>query len=173
MKNIQVRYSSQFLRSPMSDWVGVPYYFWVKGRTPSGQKRKLRSLPHPFYVKYNVYAQLVAHLDGINLVFATPQELDHFVEIMSMNPLPRGRRFYPKRVSPGLPNTHWLSRFPAKGKSWKFRQKAIKFLTAPKPAIQEFRHFYANKSLDEVGDLFGGRSFEGSGYHDDPYRPLA
>lgn len=169
MKSIEVRYSDDFPTSPMTGWTGVRYGVWISDRTVSGQRRKAQWRRAPFYSSRKRWAELHAHLDGIDMQFATPQELDHFIDVMSRNPLPKGANLFPGFRRPGLPNKHWLSRFPARGKSRKFRDKAIAFLTSKEPALTEFRAFYKGTDYTELAGFADRTNLSGSGTYQQPF----
>ncbi|MEM9972579.1 MAG: hypothetical protein AAF771_00265 [Pseudomonadota bacterium] len=170
MKHAEIRYSSQFPRSPISGWIGPRYGIWVQHRTASGQWRRPHWQRSPFFQNRKRWAQLITHLDGVNMVFATPQELDHFIDVMSQNPLPKGRSLGADYPATSLPNNHWLSRFPARGKSRKFREKAIRFLSSDRPAIREFRSFYWEVDFSDAEGVFPGSPVNGRGTYNAPYR---
>ncbi len=169
MKLIDLTYHDDFPASPISGWTGPRYGIWVRTKTSTGQRRKPGWQRAPFYSSRRKWARLEVHLDGINMVFATPLELDHFVDVMSRNPLPKGANLYPGFERPGLPNQHWLSRFPAKGKTAKFRAKAVRFLISDHPRIRAFRTFYEGTDYDETaGSALQGR-VTGQGTYQAPY----
>lgn len=104
-------------------------------------------VPHPFTASLKLWCQLQIEFNGVFLLFSTPHELDQFIDVMSQNPLPSGHRLVKGRRSLGRPNTHWLSRLPAKAKAGKFRKQVIAFLEDNK-ACKEFREFYVGKTLN-------------------------
>jgi len=53
---------------------------------------------------------------------------DHFIEILSRKVIPTSRALSKKRGSTKGPNSHWLSRLPAKTKSYKYRSKPVEFM---------------------------------------------
>ena len=59
--------------------------------------------------------------------------------------MPSGRTLVPD-CALGRPNGHWLSRLPAKAKSWKFRQRLCAYLQNCTEA-QAMRDFYAENPV--------------------------
>lgn len=171
MKSMELRISNRALVGPMTGWVEPRFGFWVQETTETGQIKRAQWVRNPLFRSLARFAQLHTHLDGIDMVFAFPTELDHFIDVMARNPLPSGPNFAGAAV--GLPNGHWLSRFPGKGKSTKFRTKAVKFLQEPRPEIREFRSFYKSVDLSGHQYLFDGAAFSGAGTQRDPYRRVA
>jgi hypothetical protein len=70
---------------------------------------------------------MVLHVDAadIDLQFSSLVQLDHFIEVMMAKPLPTSRQLSRKRELPVGPNSHWLSRLPAKLKAPKERAKLV------------------------------------------------
>ncbi|WP_253958299.1 hypothetical protein [Rhizobium sp. WYJ-E13] len=88
---------------------------------------------------------LDVHFNGVDLLFATPLELDQFIAVMSQKILPSGWALVPGRPL-GRPSNHWLSRLPKEAKSWKFRQAICKFLQEA-DTVKRFRNRYASQPV--------------------------
>lgn len=145
MKQASLSYHGTFPETPLSFWAGHARYAWIRAGTASGQKRKPQMVDHPFRRQRRLWCLLSVHLDGVDLVFATPRELDMLTQTLSRNPLPSGCSLDP-RFRLGRPNNHWLSRLPAKAKSHKYREKLIAYLGGAAP-VQEFLTFYDHPPL--------------------------
>ena len=140
MKFAKLTYHSQFPATPVSGRAGARWVAWIATKTESGQFKRPTHVKHPFLTQRNRWCRLSVHFDGIDLQFATPEELDHFIDVLSQNPLPSGRSLVPD-CAIGRPNRHWLSRLPAKAKSWKMRQRLCRYLTQCRETA-DFRAFY-------------------------------
>jgi hypothetical protein len=75
---------------------------------------------------------MILHVDAadVDLQFSSLAQLDHFIEVMEAKPLPTSRQLSKKRELPVGPNSHWLSRLPAKLKAPKERTKLVSRLRA-------------------------------------------
>jgi hypothetical protein len=122
MKKLYVLFTPEFLPSPVS--------FWAHQHIGSDVWRGATSyeppLPNPIPGKG--WARIEVELDGVILEFASAHEIAHVIDVLSKNPLPSTRRLSEERGTSHGPNSHWLSRLPAKAKSQKFRQRLVKFL---------------------------------------------
>lgn len=88
--------------TPMAPWVhrrldGPPLHYAPPAPTPAGERG---------------YAALCVRVGPHELVFSSPEQLDHFIEVLSRKPLPRPARLIADAGLPGGPNGHWLSRLP-------------------------------------------------------------
>ncbi|MBW6420669.1 hypothetical protein KX729_04375 [Rhizobium sp. XQZ8] len=140
MKSATLSYHREFPWAPMSGWAGATTAGWVQQKMPSGQRKRPKSVSHPFPFQRKLWCRLAVHFDGVDLIFAMPAELDLFISVMSQNPLPSGWRLL-KGWPKGRPNGHWLSRLPKEAKPWNFRQAICKFLRENE-TVREFRQFY-------------------------------
>lgn len=121
---IRIAYSPERRLTPITPWVhkGVDtaYYTATKFEPP---------MPPPVHGKgYPIW--IVEHR-GRELVFASPQEIEHVADIL-------GRRILLTSRELGQPylavNSHWLSRLHASFKPWKVRQELVKRLKQAPPA---------------------------------------
>ncbi|MGB0968354.1 MAG: hypothetical protein ACPGUX_09230 [Halocynthiibacter sp.] len=100
---------------------------------------------HPFLAQRRLWCRLEVHFNGVDLCFAMPSELDHFLGVMEQNPLPSGHRLHPgSRL--GRPMRHWLAKLPAKSKPTRFRKPLCGFLRTDRQ-VQEFRDFYQSEPV--------------------------
>ena len=145
MKSAQLSYYSTFPTTPISGRAGARWYGWLQQQTAGGQYRRPTRVAHPFMGQRKLWCLLSIHFQGVDLRFAMPEELDHFIAIMSRNPLPSGRSLVPD-CAIGRPNRHWLSKLPKQAKPWKFRQAVCKYLSENE-TVKKFRDFYRERPL--------------------------
>ncbi|QWW69876.1 hypothetical protein KQ933_09335 [Rhizobium sp. WYJ-E13] len=145
MKSAKIFYSHEFPETPISGWAGARWNGWVRENTPSGQPMNPRRVVHPFLSQRKIWYLLDVHFNGVDLLFATPLELDQFIAVMSQKILPSGWALVPGRPL-GRPSNHWLSRLPKEAKSWKFRQAICKFLQEA-DTVKRFRNRYASQPV--------------------------
>ena len=130
MKRLYVTFTPEFLPSPVSFWV----HRHIDGGSWSDATTYDPPLPNP--VPGKGWARIEVEFDGLLLEFASPEEVAHVIDILSMNPLPNTRRLSEERSTSAGPNSHWLSRLPAKSKSLKFRQRLVRFLNNAQSELQ-------------------------------------
>ena len=73
--------------------------------------------------------------DGQTFIFSSIYQFNIFIDVLSKKVLPRSRDLAAERTDKHGPNSHWLSRLPAKVKSFRFRKKLIKYLISVKNYI--------------------------------------
>lgn len=117
---LRLEYSANPVRTPITPWahrgVDGPYWSATVFDPP---------LPKPVYGKgYPVW--FVDHR-GRTLVFASPEEITHVIEVLSRKILPSPRDLGQPYLAV---NSHWLSRLHASFKPWKVRQELLKKLRA-------------------------------------------
>jgi len=151
MKSAQTSLHSSFPETPVSQWAGARWLGWTRENDATGNLKRLRQVRHPFLDQRKVWCLLEVHFDGVDLLFATPQELDQFIDVLSQNPLPSGRSLVTE-CAIGRPNRHWLARLPKRAKSLKFRERVCRFLKECHSATK-FRDFYKG---DPVNFVFHG-----------------
>lgn len=108
------------------DWRKAPLAFWVHRPDPASKTACLPPVPRP--VLHRGYLFLHVEFAGIDLVFSAPPQLDHFIEVLSAKPMPTSRQLALKRGAPVGPNSHWLSRLPAKLKAPRERSRLVNVL---------------------------------------------
>jgi len=145
MKSAQLSYHPTFPWAPLSGRVGARMHGWVRERTASGQHKRPSWVTHPFLDQRKLWCLLSVHFQGVDLRFAMPEELDHFIEVMSRNPLPSGPSLVPGHPI-GRPKNHWLARLPKAAKPWKYRQAVCKYLS-DNETVGEFRDFYKGRPI--------------------------
>ena len=111
-------------------WRDEPLAFWVHRQVDSPNWRDAFEFDPPAPAKepgkgFPIY---LFEIDGFTFRFSSIPQIEHCVDIFSQKNLPQTRSLSESRCDNYGPNTHWLSRLPANTKSWKYREKAIKYL---------------------------------------------
>jgi len=120
---LRLEYSANPVRTPITPWahrgVDGPYWRATVFDPP---------LPKPVHGKgYPVW--FVDHR-GRTLVFASPEEIEHVIDVLSRKILPSPRELGQAYLAV---NSHWLSRLHASFKPWKVRQELVKRLMQAPP----------------------------------------
>jgi hypothetical protein len=112
------------------DWRNAPLAFWVhEESTPGswyGTTTYAPAAPKPRGRRGYLY--LIVEFGRDTLEFSSREQLDHFVDVLSMNPLPTSRRLSALRGVAKGPNGHWLSRLPAALKATRKRAELVQAL---------------------------------------------
>lgn len=108
------------------DWRSAPVAFWVHVPVPNTEKACDPPAPEP--ILHRGFLFLHVELEGVDLQFSAPAQLDHFIEVLSTKPLPTSSQLSLRRGVPVGPNSHWLSRLPAKLKTPRVREKVVRVL---------------------------------------------
>ncbi len=121
---MRVDYRKERCISPLTPWVhtGVDASYWkATGFDPP--------MPHPIAGKG--WPVWVLEHRGRELIFSSPEEMAHAIDIL-------GRKILPVTRDLGKPfravNSHWLSRLHSSFKPWKVRQELVKELKKAPPA---------------------------------------
>lgn len=115
------------------DWRYAPLAFWV--HMPVKGSVTMFEPPAPEPVLHRGYVFLRVEFDEHELVFSSPAQLEHFVEVLSTRPLPTSRQLSSRRGLPVGPNGHWLSRLPAALKSPRKRDKLVQVLQTVRASV--------------------------------------
>ena len=129
MKKASVIYLDAYEPTPVSYWA----HRHIGESAWPASDRFVPPLPPP--VPGRGWAQLIVEFDGVELRFSSAVELDHFIEVLSKNPLPTTRRLVELRGTSLPPHRHWLSRLPARAKPQAFRVRLIAYLRSVRPEI--------------------------------------
>lgn len=115
------------------DWQTAPLAFWVHVPVAGSDTECVPSAPVEVLHK----GFMVLHIDAadVDLQFSSLAQLDHFIEVMAAKPLPTSRQLSRKRGLPLGPNSHWLSRLPAKLKAPKERARLVSRLQAAREQL--------------------------------------
>jgi hypothetical protein len=121
---IRIDYRDSPWISPLTPWVhkGVDALYW---------KATLFDPPMPRATPGKGWPVWVVEYRGRELVFASPEEIEHAIDILSRKVLPAARKLgRPYRAV----NSHWLSRLLSSFKPWKVRLLVVKRLRQAPPA---------------------------------------
>ena len=130
MSRYWVEYSNDPVRSPMT--------FWVH-REKAGQQWSLGAeldpaLPVP--VGGRGYPKYFVTVADFQFRFASFEEMRHCIDVLSSETLPSTTELSDARGTAAGPKSHWLSRLPARTKSWRFREKAVTRIVKALAAFQ-------------------------------------
>ncbi len=128
MKQNFIRYTEHWQPGPMSFWVhkevdGRPWYK-AEGFEPG----------LPGVVPGKGYPRFYVEFDDFVFEFASLQELDACTATLSQKHLPStDRETQEKHTGPGA---HWLNKLPGWTKSWRYRSRALKYLTEARESFE-------------------------------------
>jgi hypothetical protein len=117
---LRLDYRNQRVITPITPWVhrGVDGPYWTA---------KVFDPPMPHPVPDKGWPVWTAEHRGREIIFASPEEIAHVIDIL-------GRRILPTTRDLGQAyravNSHWLSRLHATWKPWKVRQELVKRLAS-------------------------------------------
>ena len=131
MKKARVVYLNEYCETPLSFWVHRPVRRKFRSDTP------LCDPPLPAPTPGLGWLQLIIEFDRVHLRFSSSAELDHFIDVLSRNPLPTTRRLSELRGTEVGPNGHWLSRLPSRAKPLGFRRRLVAYLQTVRPEAWE------------------------------------
>jgi len=121
---IRIDYRPDRIISPLTPWVhrGVDGSYWQATVFDPPMPRPTHGKGYPVWV--------ISHR-GRELIFASPQEIAHAIDVLERKILPLSRELgQPHRAV----NSHWLSRLHSSFKPWKVRQDLVKRLRQAPPA---------------------------------------
>lgn len=115
---IRIEYRDKPVLTPITPWVhkGVDASYW---------KATIFDPPMPKPVHGKGYPVWFIDHRGRSLVFASPEEIAHVIDILSRKILPSSRELGQPHLAV---NSHWLSRLHTSFKPWKVRQELVKRL---------------------------------------------
>jgi hypothetical protein len=122
-----------------NDWRDAPLAYWVHVESPVGNWYGSTTY-EPAAPKPNGksgYPHLIVEYGRETLEFSSPEQLAHFVKVLSMNPLPTTRTLSALRGDGAGPNGHWLSRLPSALKGAKQRAQLVRALEKLPPDVWE------------------------------------
>lgn len=130
MNSHWIAFQEERVIGPMTFWVHEPLETvenWSQARDfnpPLPPRIPGKGFPS-FHVEY----------DGFTFVFLSLDEIRHCIDTLSNPLLPRSIDLSNSRGTGYGPNSHWLSRLPAKVKPWKYREGAVRYL---RDALSDF-----------------------------------
>jgi hypothetical protein len=113
------------------DWTPSPMTFWV--HIPVKADPSTFNPPAPAWIPGKGYPVFYVEVDGFTFQFASPDEMRVCIEVLAKKLLPNTLRLAKDRG--GNPDEHWLRKMPDETKPWRYREKAVKYLTK---ALGEF-----------------------------------
>ncbi len=124
MRKSWIEYVSQPTRSPMTYWVHQA----ADPAAPQAMApRQLENFGQPRIVGKG-YALFNVEFNGLRLVFATLREIEACIAVLEQKHLPRTINLARQHGSGHGPNSHWLSRLPARAKPWRYRSRLTTYL---------------------------------------------
>lgn len=112
------------------DWRDEPMAYWI--HVENDAKPWLQALsfdpPAPRPVAGRGFAVLCVEVGAFTFRFSSPEQLRACMSTLSAKPLPSSLALSARRPGGAGPNSHWLSRLPARIKSPKSRAKAVEAL---------------------------------------------
>ena len=130
MKKYEIGYSDSWQSYPMAYWVHIekdnPLWYAAEEFDPPAPKRDAQGM-------YKIYK---IEIDGFTFIFSSLEQLEYCIKVLSMKLLPTTIALSEKRPGSMGPNSHWLSRLPARVKPWSYRQKAVKYLKKVKEELE-------------------------------------
>lgn len=129
MRRWWIEYRERWTRGPMTPWVhyaadGGPWY-----------EARAYDPPAPGPVGGKGYPLYFVEVDGFTFELASLYEVDICIEVLARKVLPATYVFEYKG-QPYYSNAHWLSRLPAKTKSWRYRERAVRVLERARAAFE-------------------------------------
>lgn len=119
MKKWRIEYRGQYEPGPLSFWV----HKHLDADSWPGATKFEPDLPRAVPAKG--YPVLMIDVPGVELRFSSTEEVAHFLDIISRRNMPTSMQLAAGRKTGNGPNGHWLSRLPARLKSWRKRQQMI------------------------------------------------
>ena len=116
-----------------TDWRYAPLAYWVHVPVPGGDG--LFDPPVPSAIPHRGHALLRVQFEAHELLFGSPAQLTHFIDVLATKPLPTSRQLSSRRGPDVGPNGHWLSRLPAGLKSPRKRDKLVRALRAVRAQV--------------------------------------
>ncbi len=117
MKRHWIEYTDKRKQGPMTCWVHVP-----GGADPTDVNP-----PYPVAIPDKGFPFYYVEVDGFVFRFASLDEMQVCIDTLGRKLLPNTKRL--ARDRGGDPNTHWLRKMPDETKPWRYREKAVKYLT--------------------------------------------
>ena len=122
VKRHWIEFADEPTAGPMTHWVHTGPH----GRSTRAAGQTPPPMPGP--VPGRGFALLHVEYQGFTFTFASLDELDLCVDTLSRRVLPTSIRLSAEHGSGAGPNSHWLSRLPARVTSWKYREGAAAYL---------------------------------------------
>lgn len=131
MKRHWIEYCPAWTPQPMSYWVHIE----TDGKPWLESSAFEPPLPKP--VPGRGWPVYFVECDGFTFTFASLAEIEVCLSTLSKKVLPTTLRLSAERGTGMGPNSHWLSRLPKGMKPWRYREKAVRCLTAAKADFEK------------------------------------
>jgi hypothetical protein len=120
---VWTEYRLERVRSPLSFWVHrhLDGDVWIRAKTFDP--------PMPRAVPGRGWPIYILEHRGRQLFFASPEEIDHVVEVLGQKHLPTTRTLAEQAGWPHFQHEHWLAKLSKFWKPWKIREKLVHALT--------------------------------------------
>lgn len=114
------RYRIEFV----ANWRHAPVAYWVHAWSEQEARDTTLAAP-PAEVRHRGYRCLWVEVPDAELCFTSEAQLAHCIEVLEQVPLPSTRRLAALRPGGMGPNSHWLSRLPARLKAPRARARLV------------------------------------------------
>jgi hypothetical protein len=130
MSQWRIEFEPAYRSTPISYWVhrNQDHDIWLQA--------SLYDPPLPRAIPGKGFPRLIIEAAGVELEFASVEEIRHFRQILAQKNLPTTRQLSARRNSAMGPNRHWLSRLPANLKAWRKRERLLPTLDAGMRALE-------------------------------------
>ena len=131
MKRCWIEYTEEFSASPMTYWVhkGSGGEHWREA------DEVVPPMPRP--VPGRGFALMHVEYSGFTFTFASLDELDVCLDVLSKKNLPTSSQLSAERGTGAGPNGHWISRLPARVTPWKYRAGATAYLREARRVLEQ------------------------------------
>jgi len=156
MKQREITFHERWTPSPLSYWTHIE----AEDR-PWGEATTFTP-PLPKPVPGRGYPRFLVEVDGVTFQFASLDELQRCIDILSQKLLPTTMRLAAERggcaQEKPVASMHWLSQLPLKAKPWRYRAKAVKYLAASLEAFRRELRTLAPRTETVVYPIIRGRN---------------
>jgi hypothetical protein len=130
MKKWRIEFNPSYTETPLSFWVHkhIDHEVWRYA------KEFEPALPKA--VPCKGFPKLIVNALGVELVFASVAEVEHFLSVIRQKNMPTTLQLSRQRINNYGPNRHWLSRLPSDIKPWSKRERIIPIV---ENALKEFK----------------------------------
>jgi hypothetical protein len=113
-----------------NDWRLEPMAYWVHIEQDGRHWRDSNAYvpPAPPSIPHKGFAVVCIEISGTVLRFSSQAQIEEFVRVLAMKPLPTSKRLSAMRGTGAGPNQHWLSRLPSALKSSRARHRIVELL---------------------------------------------
>ncbi len=131
MRSHTILYHDTFTATPLSFWVhhNLDEEVWTQATRFDP--------PLPEAIEGKGHPMLEVRFDGLQLYFASAQELHHFMHVISQNPLPTPAKLIHMRGLAVDTDKHWLSHFPEAAQTPEARRALFEYLLTVAPKFLE------------------------------------